>query len=180
MNEKLCNLFESCESAEAPLCPLQEKTVKSGIWYPDEPICQACQFQQLPWVKKQHLIAGMKLKSNAGFFTVNMLNALHSINSSLRGADPDYANPEEKWFSEQEGITAQAKIPKHQKEHSNAGQKPINMPLFQPADFLQAEQKLIRKNIRDKRLSVKLIKRQDGKKEKPTTKKNKKQTKRNK
>ena len=100
MNERLCNLFEACETPEAPLCPIQESTVKRGIWYPDEPICQAKQFQDLSWIKKQHQIAAFKLKTDAGFFTVRMLDAVHMITRNLRGANPDNPNAELKWLEE--------------------------------------------------------------------------------
>jgi len=33
MNRKLCNSFETCE---APLCPMDEMSLKHGLWYADE------------------------------------------------------------------------------------------------------------------------------------------------
>jgi hypothetical protein len=100
MNERLCNLFEECESPEAPLCPIQESTVKRGIWYPDEPICQAKLFQEISWLKKQHQIAALRLKTDAGFFTIRMLDAIHVVTKNLRGADPDNSDAESKWLEE--------------------------------------------------------------------------------
>ena len=32
-----CRYFDSCSAA---LCPLDEKHLKAGIWYPDEEICR--------------------------------------------------------------------------------------------------------------------------------------------
>lgn len=100
MKERLCNLFEACESPEAPLCPIQESTVKRGVWYPDEPVCQAEQFQYVPWIKKQHQIAALKLTTEDGFFTVRMIEAIRVISSNLKGADPDDSRAESKWLKE--------------------------------------------------------------------------------
>lgn len=100
MKERLCNLFEACESPEAPLCPVQESTLRNGVWYPDEPICQAEQFQDVSWIKKQHQIAALKLTTDDGFFTVRMLEAIRLVSSSLKGADPDDAKAESKWLRE--------------------------------------------------------------------------------
>jgi hypothetical protein len=135
MSDKSCNLFDTCEAAEAPLCPIQESTIKCGIWYPDEPICQASQFQELPWIKKQHQIATFKLKSGAGFFTVRMLDALRLVTAEIRGADPDYPNAEDKWFKERTASTREkGKETKAIKKVS--AQKPISIPLFKDTDFL--------------------------------------------
>ncbi len=101
MNDRYCSLFEPCRSPEAPLCPLDPETVKNGIWYPDEPICKGEEFQQVPWIKKQKQIAHLKLKADTGFFTVTMLNAIHMVTPSVRGADPDEPEPEQAWFKEQ-------------------------------------------------------------------------------
>ena len=98
MIERLCNLFEECQTPDAPLCPIQENTIKYGIWYPDEPICRAKKFQNLSWIKKQKQIAKLKLSTDGGFFTVRMLNELHSIPQHLKGADPADYDAEAKWI----------------------------------------------------------------------------------
>ncbi len=100
MSERLCNLFEECQTPDAPLCPIQENTVRHGIWYADEPICRAKKFQNLSWIKKQKLISKQKLKLDDGFFTVRMLNELQVIPQSLRGADPSDCDAEAKWLNE--------------------------------------------------------------------------------
>jgi hypothetical protein len=105
MDDRMCNLFEVCETPEAPLCPLQISTVKHGIWYGDEAICRAKQFQNVPWLKKQNLIAGLRLKTDDGFFTVKMLNTLKVIEKGLKGADPNDKNPELKWIKLRKGKT---------------------------------------------------------------------------
>ena len=99
-SDRVCNLLEPCMTPEAPLCPLQETTIKNGIWYGDEPICQAQMFENLPWIKKQKAIAALKLKADDGFFTVKMLNALKTIEPGIKGADPADDNAETSWLEE--------------------------------------------------------------------------------
>lgn len=131
MNERLCNLFESCETPEAPLCPIQASTVKKGIWYPDEPICQSKQFQDLPWIRKQHQIAALKRKTDIGFFTVRMLDAVHIVTSKLRGADPDDSNAESKWLEELSGRRATVTEKRRQRRKKTATrQKQKTLTLF--------------------------------------------------
>jgi hypothetical protein len=100
MDDTHCTLFEICQVLEAPLCPLQEHTIRYGIWYPDEAICRAKRFQEVPWIKKQKQIAKRKLSADDGFFTVRMLNALRVLPKEIKGANPDDPNPEETWFNE--------------------------------------------------------------------------------
>ena len=113
MKERLCNLIEECGSPEAPLCPLQASTLKNGIWYPDEPICQAEVFQDLPWIKKQRQIAELRLTQKHGFFTVRMLEAIHMVTRNLKGADPDDLKAEIKWLNELSEKRATASEKRH-------------------------------------------------------------------
>ena len=100
MDDRLCNLMEPCATPEAPLCPLQEFTLKSAVWYGDEPVCQAEKFQNLPWIKKQKLIADLKLKADDGFFTLKMLNFIKVVGKNLKGADPSDKRAEANWFKD--------------------------------------------------------------------------------
>jgi len=97
--DRFCNLFEPCETPEAPLCPLQEKAQRGAIWYGDEPVCQSELFQNLPWVKKQKSISGLGLKADDGFFTVRMLESLGAISKDTKGADPDDPGSEKIWLN---------------------------------------------------------------------------------
>ena len=119
--ERLCNLFEPCESPEAPLCPIQAITLRTGIWYPDEPICTARQFQDISWIKKQKQIAALKLKAKDGFFTVRMLDTIHVVTGYLKGADPDEPDAESKWLRERSG--KQRKTKRKRKAQDNTGTK---------------------------------------------------------
>ena len=49
-NSKECPSFEGCN---ASLCPLEESSLKNGIWYPDDEICKNQKFNQLEWIKRQ-------------------------------------------------------------------------------------------------------------------------------
>ena len=110
MKERMCNLFEPCETPEAPLCPIQVNTIKHGVWYPGEPVCKSKRFAHLPWIQKQRKIASMKLTADAGFFTVRMLNEIHIITKAVKGADPDETDAESKWFARmEEGRAARRK-----------------------------------------------------------------------
>jgi hypothetical protein len=98
MSEQLCNLFEECKTLNAPLCPIQENTLKNGVWYADEPVCKAKRYQDIPWIKKQKQIAALGLSAEDGFFTVRMLNALRVVPRNIKGADPDDPDSELKWI----------------------------------------------------------------------------------
>jgi hypothetical protein len=99
MKERMCNLFEPCDTPEAPLCPIQVNTIKHGVWYPGEPVCKSKRFLHLSWIQKQLKIAHLKLTADDGFFTVRMLEEIHTITKSTRGADPDEPDAELKWFA---------------------------------------------------------------------------------
>jgi hypothetical protein len=129
VSERLCNLFEICKTLEAPLCPIQETALKHAIWYPDEPICQSKQFQDLPWVKKQKQIAALRLKADAGFFTVRMLDTIHVVTKNLKGADPDDPNAELKWLKERAEKRATASQ-KRRRRKVVAKKKPAKEALF--------------------------------------------------
>jgi hypothetical protein len=114
-HQRPCELAEKCSSREPPLCPVQEDSLKDGVWYADEAICQAEKYQKLRWIKKQKEIAGLKLRTDAGFFTVEMLKALRRVTGNLQGADPDDPAAEKKWLKEH--------VPRHMSE-PNRGQRP--------------------------------------------------------
>lgn len=96
-SEKRCTIYEGCG---APLCPMQENTLKHGLWYPDEEICRARRFQSLPWVKKQKRIAKLGLTVDDGFFTVRMFDSIKAITENVKGANPDDFGSEQKWLKQ--------------------------------------------------------------------------------
>jgi hypothetical protein len=50
------------------------------------------------WIKKQKKIVKLGLTVYAGFFSVNILEAVQLITKNLRGADPDNINAEKQWL----------------------------------------------------------------------------------
>jgi hypothetical protein len=113
MKERMCNLLEPCETPEAPLCPIQVNTIKHGIWYPGEPVCRSKRFSYLLWLQKQRKIARLKLNEEAGFFTVRILEEIHTINRNIRGANPDEPDAEQKWLAQKEEKRASKRSRKH-------------------------------------------------------------------
>ena len=120
MHDRMCDLFEPCTSPEAPLCPLQESSIKHGLWYADEPICRAKKFQTSPWIKKQKRIARLGLTTDDGFFTVRMLNSIRetAITRNLKGADPDDSDSESKWLGQRAEKRATASQARRSKKAS--------------------------------------------------------------
>lgn len=128
MNEQLCNLFEECKTLNAPLCPIQENTLKNGVWYADEPICKAKRYQDIPWIKKQKQIAALGLSAEDGFFTVRMLNFLRVLPKNIKGADPDDPDSELKWI--QERSHKRTRAPAIKKTRKTAGDTVYQRPLL--------------------------------------------------
>ena len=100
LDDRSCNLFQECETPEAPLCPMRQDSVSHGIWYPTEAICRGKKFKDLPWIKNQLRIANIGLTTDDGYFTVRMLNSLQAtdLNKNLKGADPNCIEAESEWF----------------------------------------------------------------------------------
>jgi hypothetical protein len=74
------------EDSSAPLCPLDENSVRNGIWYPDE---EACPRRNVPnWVKAQKAIVKVGAPVDR-FFTVGMLQAITRVQKGITGIDPD-------------------------------------------------------------------------------------------
>ena len=89
-----CRYFDYCE---APLCPLDEKHLKIGIWYPNEEICR---LKKSPgWIKRQKKVA-KKAKDRNKYFTHQMLNHNFIVRGGIEGLDPDQIEEVqlERWF----------------------------------------------------------------------------------
>lgn len=83
MNKIDCPNFNGCD---AVLCPLDESSVRHGIWYADEPVCPR---RDVPdWVRTQKRIAKL-LTGDDGYFTVPMLSAIKQARPGLKGLSPD-------------------------------------------------------------------------------------------
>ncbi|MFX0204210.1 MAG: hypothetical protein ACFFCW_49565 [Candidatus Hodarchaeota archaeon] len=49
-----CRYYSECE---APLCPLDNQTLETAIWYPDEKICRRKGLPDTRWLSIQRKIA---------------------------------------------------------------------------------------------------------------------------
>ena len=79
-----CPNFEWCD---APLCPLDEISLREGIWYPDEPICPR-RFK-LAWLKVQRKISRLPNIDTDRYFNLEMLTRNCVISRGIKGLDPD-------------------------------------------------------------------------------------------
>jgi len=80
---KECQYYDDCS---APFCPLDPESLKHGIWYPDEEICQK---RSVPdWVRVQRKIA-KRTPDMDKYFTFEMLNRNCVIAQGIVGLDPD-------------------------------------------------------------------------------------------
>ena len=98
---------EDCESfvgCKAPLCPMDPDAEK-GLWYPDEPICRAEQFQELVWVARQRDIHKLLGRKSETLFTPQMLRSIKTVEPGLQGADPSDRNAEKHWLDQRKKRT---------------------------------------------------------------------------
>ena len=104
MNKANCPNFDDCES---PLCPMDEDSIRNGVFYPDEQICTRRGFQNLDWLRKQKAIIKAKAP-NDRYFTVEMLQAIRQVRKGIEGIRPDQPleqakEAERKWILEKQG-----------------------------------------------------------------------------
>lgn len=81
-----CPRFEDCS---APICPMDEQSIKSSNWYPDEDICVVRSFSSLPWVARQRKLQ-RKVRNRDFFFTHKMLCRNCKVTVATEGIDPDH------------------------------------------------------------------------------------------
>ena len=86
MKRQECKRYDTCS---VPLCPMDDQSLRNGIWYPDEQICrnQAC--RSLTWIKNQKKIA-KKAGAMDRYFTLKMLDRNIVIRKGVEGLDPDH------------------------------------------------------------------------------------------
>lgn len=97
-----CRYFDECG---APLCPLDESSIKNCVWYRDEEICRKASV--LDWIRRQRKIAKLGLTPEDGCFTVEMLNHHCVIGKALKGLTPEQYPRErhvERWIKEHPAI----------------------------------------------------------------------------
>ena len=86
-----CPQFNSCS---APLCPADADSLKNGIFYPNEDVCQLRAFSNLDWVRRQKRIA-VRSKNPYFYFTLKMLCQNCIIRGGIEGLDPDATSIDE-------------------------------------------------------------------------------------
>jgi hypothetical protein len=87
---KIVNPAEACpawERCNAPLCPLDDQSMRHGVWYSDEEVCSRRGARIVPWVKIQYKVQ-KKAKRSDFYFTVNDFLTMKSVRKPL-GHDPD-------------------------------------------------------------------------------------------
>lgn len=108
MKRIACKKYETCS---APLCPLDEGSLKSGIWYPDEEVCIIRNFRRIPWVRKQIKIA-KKPADVTMYFTIEMLELLKRVGKLSSGANPNIPSSETTWLGKhRQGIKKPLRLP---------------------------------------------------------------------
>ncbi|RJR46271.1 MAG: hypothetical protein C4576_11315 [Desulfobacteraceae bacterium] len=85
MTASNCRKYDTCN---APLCPLDEQSLKCGIWYPDEEVCAIRDYVALPWVQSQRKIL-MRAGRTDRYFTLSMLERNCIVKGGIEGLDPD-------------------------------------------------------------------------------------------
>lgn len=104
-----CRKYDTCN---APICPLDEQSLKCGIWYPDEEVCPVRDYVALPWVQSQRKILKRAGRTDR-YFTLSMLERNCIVKGGIEGLDPDEveapqlkkwlgAHPEKRAISEKE------------------------------------------------------------------------------
>lgn len=96
-----CRHIDVCN---APLCPLDEESMKHGVWYPDEDICRYRKYRSMMFIQKQQLVAQRAIDPTK-YFTLEMLNRNIVIKKGITGIDPDQEievadRAERKWIQD--------------------------------------------------------------------------------
>ena len=97
-NSKECPSFEGCN---ASLCPLEESSLETGIWYPDEEICKNQKVNHTDWIKRQRKLSRRAVPDF--YFTYEMLKHKFVIRTGIKGLDPNKPESQEttelkEWF----------------------------------------------------------------------------------
>jgi hypothetical protein len=96
-----CTKYQTCS---APLCPLDEDSLRNAQWYPDEEICLSQEYFHLNWIRNQKKIAS-KCRNTDFYFTLGMLSHNCVIGKKIEGIDPDHdldarESDEARWLKE--------------------------------------------------------------------------------
>lgn len=94
-----CKYYQEGE-CNAPICPLNDKSIKKAIWFPNEEICKRRQFSKINWIVNQKKINHHGTKHINNFFTAEMLNRKMIVRKNIKGLNPDQYKyeQEKKWI----------------------------------------------------------------------------------
>lgn len=93
---------ETVEGCSAPLCPMDEKSLKHGSWFVDEEVCRRATVPK--WVHKQRRLVAKHAESGKSW-TVPMLEKTSRICEGAEGINPD-RDPKEaeaSWLNQVQG-----------------------------------------------------------------------------
>jgi len=101
MKAEYCIKYDSCN---CPLCPMDEESLRNGVFYPDDEICPLQAFCHEQWIRNQRKIS-KKVRNKDFYFTKKMLERNCIITSATEGQDPDHDLSEkdvdeEHWFKQ--------------------------------------------------------------------------------
>ena len=109
-NSKECPSFEGCN---ASLCPLEEGSLKNGIWYPEEEICKNQKVNKLDWIKTQRKLSRKAMPDF--YFNYQMLSHKFRVCKRIKGLNPFKPNdPQQtRWFKIHPKLKKQILTPEH-------------------------------------------------------------------
>ena len=85
-NAANCKSHDGCK---APLCPL-DNSFNTAVWYPQEDICPARQFNRDTWRINQRKIAKVNsVRKVEGCFTVTALKNIQNVRKGISGINPE-------------------------------------------------------------------------------------------
>jgi hypothetical protein len=91
MTSPVCKRYDTCN---APLCPLDERSLSHGMWYPDDEICPMRAYAALPWIRKQRKLVNQAASPDR-YFTLRMLARNCIIRKGIEGLDPNQSEEEQ-------------------------------------------------------------------------------------
>ena len=94
-----CRHFDTCS---APICPLDESSLKNCTWFANEDICK---LKQTPRFVRNQKTIQKRSRDNETYYTHPMLNRDFIIKAGITGIDPDQEaaqahQAEKKWIKD--------------------------------------------------------------------------------
>ena len=86
-----CYRYEICS---APICPLNEESLREGQFFPGEDTCQSREYRREHWARVQRRI-NRKVRNQDRYFTYEMLLNITKVTLTLKGLDPNRPQKEQ-------------------------------------------------------------------------------------